>query len=378
MLKMLNERLSKPISSFDGDFKDPCSNCDLKDVCVRGCCTEHHECIQRTCYRECNDCGGGPRLRETGANVPAVCCKSPLKDVYLSQVRKEHYSFTKRDRIKLKQRSIVVTQGSPGRVDRSPYLEETRAIAVNLRHVWSGRGWFSQDMRDYLKIESKRTKLILLTATHDDVLERAWDAEVHNEDLESLGFTAWQALEFSQYGDYSRFNNLWQGYRTLRAIESSKAHFSTIVPNAVKMTSGRDSYRPWYDCGKAIPQVLVNWQFTSIRDVNAYRWMVAWVKRHVKRIPARSLWFMGVVSADMVYNLQRAFPDHKCYFLSVNPWLAAHKGDEFSEKGKLKKSKLPKTELVLLNQRNYANLVSRAVDSALHKNRADRNDGAKA
>jgi hypothetical protein len=367
MLKILNDPLSKPISSFEGEFKDPCSTCQLGRVCVQGCRTRRTACAQKTCYRQCNDCGGGP-LRHTGADVPAICCKAPLKDVYLSQVRKEHYNFTKREFIDLKQRSIVITQGSPGRVDRSPYPDKTSAIAVNIRHVWSRRGWFSQDMRDYLKLESKDTKLILLTATHDDVLERAWDAEAYDADFKSLGFDYWQALEFSQYGDGSNLNNLWQGYRTLSAIEASKAHFVDMLPSAVRVLEGKRPYRPWYDCGLVIPQVMVNWQFNSLRDVDNYRLVVSLVRRHLKCVPAKAIWFIGVVSAEMVFNLQRAFPQHRCYFMSVNPWLAAHKGDEFTPVGRLQKSKLPKTELVLLNQRNYANLVMRAVKAAHKRN----------
>lgn len=365
MLKVINEPLSKPMSCFEGKHSEPCRECDLNSICSRGCNNAHYVCSQRTCYRECNDCGGGPILKNTGANVPAVCCKAPLKDVWLTQVKKENYFFKPRKLITLKQRSIIVTQGSPGRVDGCPYPKEASAIAVNLRHVWSTRGWFSQDMRDYLKIDSPKTKLILLTATHDDVLERAWSCGVQHEDFKSLGFNYWQALEFSQYGEYSRFNNIWQGYRSLYAVEASRAYFSTQFPDALRVVQNKESYHPWYECGQAIPQFIINWQFTSLRDKDSYRAMVASIMRYIKRVPVKSLWFMGVLSSEMVYNLQRAFLDYTCYFMSVTPWLAAHKGSELSMNGKIQKSKLPKTELVLLNQRNYANLVSNAVSSAL-------------
>jgi hypothetical protein len=368
MIKISNEPLNEPIECFKGAFKEPCVGCVLASVCI-GCRRDRQiPCEQKQCFRDCNDCGGGP-LRYTGANVPAVCCKAPHRNLVLPQVRKDSYTFKKRKYIDLEQSSIIITQGSPGRVDRCPYPEGTSAIAVNLRHVWSQRGWFSSDLRDYLKLEDRKTKLILLTATHDDVLERASDAEVAYDDFAAKGFDYWQALEFSQYGDMGNFNSLWQSYRTLHAIEASKAHFVDMIPTAIRSLNGPEPYAPWAQLAEAVPQVMINWQFNSLNNPANYRMVVALVKRHLKLAPARALWFIGVVSAAMVYNLQRTFSDYRCYFLSVNPWLAAHKGDEFSEEGKLHKSKLPKTDLVLQNQRNYANLVLRAVTAAKEQSR---------
>lgn len=358
-LKLNMPLLSSPISSLRGEYADPCTKCALKDVCVEGCCASHSDCIQTTCYRDCNDCGGGDLLRGTGANVPAICSKAPLRELLLSSVRKDAYKFTSRPRIKLKAKSIIITQGSPGRVNGCPYPKGCEAIAVNLRHVWSTRGWFSTDMRDYLKIGEKSTKLILLTHTHDDVLERAWDAGVHYDDLSALGFDYWQGIEFSQYGYMSRYNSLWVGYRSLFSIEASKAHFCISIPPGLSVKKGPDSYQQFGDCAKALPQLMVNWQFTSLKDTTTYKWMVGMLKRDLKYLQVKSIWFVGVVSAEMIFNLVRTFPNYDCYFLAVNPWLAAHKGDEFMLTGKLKKSVIPKTDLVLLNQHNYAKVVRR-------------------
>lgn len=350
---------------WSGQYHDPCANCNLYGHECTGCGNRREDCVQRVCRRECFDCGGGSPLQYTGANIPSVCCKSPYRELYLQQVKKDKFHFTKRPLIKLRSRAIIINQGSPGqyRATESPYPKEAEALAVNLRHVWSTRGWFSHDMKDYLHVPRKM-KLILLTATHDDVLHRAWNAELYDTDFASLGFDYWQALEFSQYADYSKYHSVWEGYRVLRAIEVSKAHFATF-PGKLDLGKQRREYRLYEKCVEAIPQITVNLQLSSSVNEFQFRIATAVLKRFVDRIPVKAIWFIGIVSANAIYNLQRNLPDQRCYFLSVNPWLAAHKGDEFSKVGKLKKSDIPRLDLLLQNQRNYANLVNDAVDAAL-------------
>lgn len=360
----LRQSTDRTITSGQGPYANPCDACELRDVCVRGCCESHETCVQKTCYRNCDDCGGGPILRYQGGNVPAVCSKAPLKDVHLSQARKASYKFDQRALIKFKGQSIIITQGSPGRVQGSPYPDGCEAIAVNLRHVWSSRGWFSRDMRDYLAMPDGM-KLILLTSTHDDVLERAWENEVHNTDFESYGFDYWQCVEFSAYGDMSRYFNLWASYRCLTAHEAAKSHFAVLPALQVLDTSKPKALEPWIQCSEACPQLLQNWQFSSTRNPAQFRSMIAGMKQLLRHMPSiKSLWFVGVVSGSDAYNIVLNFSDYTCYFLAVNPWLAAFKGDGFSLQGKLKKSRLPRRELVIQNQVNYHQLISDAIKAA--------------
>ena len=363
---LTNRPLNAPITSMQGAYADPCAICILRDVCVRGCCGSHGGCVQKSCYRTCNTCGGGDIRGEDGSRgTVAVCSKAPLREVYLKAVRKERYEFTKRKVIELPSRSIVVSQGSPGRIDRSPYPDDCPAVAVALRHIWSQRsGWYSQDFRDYLRLPNKKTKLILMTSTHDDILDRAWDAEVHRERFKELGFDYWEGLAFSQYHEMSRFNNLWQGFRSLSAIETSRAHFSTLMPHGLRISDGLPVYRPWYDLAEAAPQLMCNWQYTQLKSADGFRYLVAMLKRQVALLPTKAIWFIGVCTPDTVYNLQLNFPEQRCYFLSVVPWLCAHKGVGLNLRGKLRRSKRPKAELMLENQANFAKLVATAIEAA--------------
>lgn len=374
LLRIHGEALEHPITSGEGMYKDPCVSCALNDICVGGCCSNHSRCVQTTCHQECNDCGGGDLLRFEGGNVPAVCSKAPLRELQLEQVRRESYDFTPRDLIKHDTKSAVITQGSFGQTDGSFYPEGTEIVGVNIRHVWSSRGWFSSDMKDYLKLPPG-AKLLLLTATKDDVLERAWEFGVQHADFEAIGFDYWQALEFSTYGYMSRYHNLWTAYRLMESIELSRAHFGQLIPVEVDRAK-RDKLGLFRVCAENIPQAVINCQFLSVKRLDTFRRTLAAWKRALKGLPLKALWFLGVVSPEMVYNIRMNFSAYDCYFLAVNPWLAAFKGDAFLRSGKLKKSRLPRRELVLQNQCNYANLVRHALDAASSElSKRGENDG---
>ena len=361
--------LDTPIVSGQGKFQNSCETCSLKDICVKGCCSQHSNCVQKICYQNCDDCGGGPPLRYQGGNVSAVCSKAPLKDLQLMDVKRDEYMFKKRKRIKLKKPAVIITQGSPGRIEGRPYPDDCEAVAVNLRHVWSNRGWFSRDLKDYMRMSSSM-KLILLTATHDDVLERAYEKEVHLDDFASLGIDHWQCIDFSEYSDMSRFYNLWTSYRCLHTHEQSKAHFGLLPPLTHMNNDNTDMLAPWIACAKACPQVMHNCQFVGINDPTVFRKMIANMKRALSAVRhIKSLWFIGIVSGSEAYNLQLNFPQHDCYFLSVNPWLAAFKGDLLTAGGKLKKSDLPRRELAVQNQLNYQTIIQQAVNAAREHSR---------
>lgn len=300
------------------------------------------------CNRECMTCGGGDAAPNT---VPAICCKSPLADIALSKVDRDNYAWMKRPVIDLPQHGIVVTQGAVGGRIKDPYPKETKAIAVNLRHVWSGNGWFSKDMKDYLRIP-RGVKLILLTMTHDDVLERAWDKELHEEDWGLPGFDYWQPLTFSMYHSDSKMNMYWQWRRTLHATERSAAWFSPLIPE--HMTKKADEVTRVVT--QNIPQVIFNAQFIGDDDL-LISYMKLVLRNHNaidKRVP---FWFVGISTRKIVRVFKSFLKGRQLYFLSTTPWLAGHKGSEYVVTGQTKKSMLPKDELVLANQRAYMDMV---------------------
>lgn len=338
-----------------------CEGCQLIDICNESRCKP--DGVQRNCHLDCNDCGGGPQYQGTGANVPAICCKSPLKDVYLDKVRKEHYQFKKRPLLTFEQKHIVMHHGLFGGADVDLYPAGTEVAGVNLKHVWTTRGWHSRDMKDYLHIPSG-TKLILLSCTYDDILERAWENEVHREDFAALGFDAWEIYELSIYPFYSNFYNLWNAFRTFYAGEASESWFMREPPFVVSVEK-EGAYRHWAEWSAAVPQMTVNWQFIPIREEAAWKHAVAELRRALRRIPGvKALWFQGVASGPQIYNLRRVFSDYDCYFISSSPWMRAQQRKEFTATGGYAVSSADRLELLLQNQINYANLVQRAVEMA--------------
>lgn len=316
-----------------------------------GQCGPHGRSQMWKCHQTCDKCGGGVAAMNT---VMAVCCKSPWADLHLDRVERESYNWTKRPVISFKQRGIIVTQGSPGKV-RDPYPPETECIAVNLRHVWSKRGWYSRDMRDYLRLPAK-TKLLLLTMTHDDVLERAWDAKLHEEDWGSVGFDYWQPLHFSMYSFDARMNQYFQWRRSLIATEASKAWFTTYAPDLLS----RKTHPILKEMSASIPQVMFNAQFDKTPDaLRTYmRSLVHDDKLHPKTVP---FWFVGQITPSRIRLFRQLLPGRELYFLATLPWLAGHKGMAFEPTGKTRYSSLPKEELLLSNQRVFAELVNNAV-----------------
>ncbi len=362
--RLLTPPLDKQIQSGVGKYSDPCEKCQLNDVCIRNCC--HDKCSQHSCYRDCNNCGGSV-LEDEDSNVPGICCKSPLQDLYIPDVRRESYEFTKRRRIRMKAHSVCVINGSAGTIPKW-YPDGTEAIAINYRHAWSpeGRGWRSQDMRDYLKIPDG-TKLILLTATLDDVLERAWNFNFHHEDYEKVGFDYWQALEFSLYDDMSHMNNLWLSYRNLYVQSVGGAHFSHLPPFPLKLD--RKSARPWRRAALRAPNLLVNFQSGNLNkkeDREAFVRMMGRVRKWMEFVgKPMTLWVNGVLSPETAYNVVINAPEGvSCRFLSMAPWLFANKGSELTDRGTATRSTLPRAELLLLNQERYVNLISQTIGHA--------------
>lgn len=338
--------------------KSKCDTCSIgpngSGFCpgCNGHCGMKGDSLMWKCNRECMTCGGGDANPNT---VPAICCKSPLADLALAKVDKPFYNWTKRPVIDLDgQHGIIVTQGSVGGRMKDPYPIETKAIAVNLRHVWSTNGWYSRDMKDYLRIP-RGVKLILLTMTHDDVLERAWDEELHEEDWGAPGFDFWQPLTFSFYHSDAKMNMYWQWRRTLIAAERGKSWFSMSIP--WHMTKKADEVAAIQK--EAIPQVIFNAQFTgSDDDLMSYLRMV--VRDHnatPKHVP---FWFVGVSTRRIVRLFKSFLKGRELFFLSTTPWLSGHKGAEYVVTGQGRRSPLPKDELVLANQRAYMDMVATA------------------
>ena len=329
---------------------DSCVSCQLlfDGYCSgnKGHCGYHGQSSMSKCNQECATCGGGDAAPHT---VPAICCKSPLAKIALSRVT-HSYTWQPRDVIKIKQQGIIVIQGAVGGRVQDPYPKETQAIAVSLRHVWSGKGWYSRDMKDYLHLP-KKVKLILLTMTHDAVLEKAWDNELYEEDWSKNGFDYWQPLTFSQYYADSKMNGYWQWRRTLHATERGNGWFTPCIPSH---STKRIEFET-AECAKAIPQFIFNWQFRGRDLLDSLKY----VRRHHALVPKTvPFWFVGPASRRPVRMLKRLLKSRPVYFLTSVPWLLGQKGMAYNSEGLGVKSFLSKDELIPGNQLAYMDMVS--------------------
>lgn len=341
-----------------------CAKCELfQKVCPgnNGGCTTKETIAQRECYSACNTCGGGSAHPNS---APAICCKSPMKTLLLEQARgfrpvgKEVFAYTKRPKIDLKSRAVIVTQGSPGAAfgdSESPFAPEVDAVGVNIRHVWSrNAGWWSSDMRDYLRVP-KHVKLLLLTSVFDNRLEHAWDADLHEEDFGKLGFDYWQNLSFSVYAEDSPMQSYWCALRSLRSVQGNRSWFAEDVkaPRLMKQWT-RDRL---LEQVSVIPQIMLNMQF--IRNDREELFAHAEdLKTYDAVLPKNvAIWLIGPSQPAVVKFLRGLAPGRDVYFLSALPWIGAHRGALLGVDGKLQKSKLPKKDLVWANQRAFLRTV---------------------
>lgn len=370
-LPRLKDNYSGPVlQCHKGDCTNIHERCPLNEVCIKGCEFGHDSCSQRKCTRQCNDCGGGVRFQNSGLNLcPAICGKAPLREAYLADVMKDHYEFKKQPVLKFKNKAIIMLRAGFHGVQNA-LIEGLGAVCVPLSRVWSPRGWLSQDMKDLLCVPAD-VKLVLLSCTTDEVIERAYEQEAHLDDIHSLGFDAWELYNFSWYEWYGRAQNIWNGYRAVRVGELSGSQFSQMPPPELR-SDDPSILRPWKTWSMHAPQLTANWQFVRLKYPEVWKSAMASVLHSLKLMPGvKAVWFQGVSTGAQAYNIRLNMPPEvDCYFTSTLPWLYAFKGLELDPKTGSKiegKSKKTRQELLLQNQHAYVNLVNRAVAEAIRE-----------
>ena len=368
-LPKLNYKPTKnKIVSFQGVYTHMCDTCRLNDMCVKNCLADLAYCTQKVCNKVCSDCGGGPQFQNLGSGkCPAICGKSPVKDLYLDSVMQDSYKFVKRPLLQFKNKAIIMHTGLLGGVEASDlYAPDLEVIGVNIVRLWTAnKGWHSRDIRDFLQVPN-HIKIILFTCTDDYLLEQAMAQNFHNEDFKALGFDAWEVYELSNYGWYSRCYNIWMGFRAAKYGAVSGAWFGQKIPYEIRKDS--KAAKIWSDWSQKVPQITVNCQFgSSLMATDP----IAWKNAHAKimlgleLMPGiRALWFQGVETAQEIYNLKILYKDYDCYFLSSAPWRYAQQCRAWG-KNTDKCNIKDRGALMLHNQTRYVNLVNRAVNDAL-------------
>lgn len=335
---------------------DRCTGCRLfkgnKGVC-KGC---NPKCRMAVCETQCGRCGGNV------IDVPAVCIKSPLRDLLMKQVESLK-GWHKRPPIKLKTRGMLVTIGGRSSVfgpGECPYAPEVEAVGVNLRHVWSARGgWYSKDMKDYMRVP-KEKKLFLLTASYDDQLDKAWTADLF-DGFKDVGFDFWSPLLFSAYENDACMNQIWNYLRTLHSLKLSKGHFCDLPSRRFDLSS--DFFRTLF---ASVPNIMTNTQIGQPDD--------SWVRglyadiTHVSSVcpPDATFWLLGVNSPKVLTAALLAASGRDVYATNTNVWIAAHKGYLFTPDGSSSTfdRSMPKKDVILESQRNFLKMVDSAYAKA--------------
>ena len=342
-----------------------CATCSLFKRRCEGCTVRHRAGFKGawsnfgSCYQTCNECTGFK------VRVPAICCRSPLKDVYLTAVTKgaadynePKYTYTERPQIDFKNKAVFyISSGGVNTITsggRDLVPPGTEVVAVNLPRVWGSNGFFSQDLKDYLHLPAK-TKLILITMCMDDLLERAWNAELYDPTaLQTVGLDHWMPLSFSAYPEEAHMHQYYQTLRTLYCTDKSAAWFVT----GDHFLTGLKTDDLILDAVKRIPQMVFNTQFVG-KNLNNLKYSMRVLKHYHELVPSGvPFWLVGTVSPTFVTNARRHCGARTLYFLSPRPLYLAAKGRELLVDSRDAVSKLPKLELLHHNYGIFSQVVT--------------------
>lgn len=367
-LKVIQNEVRDPISCGQ---RDHCSSCKLYEKNggrCEGCSSKHREVMTaefQWCTQECHTCTGYK------TNVTAICCRSPLKNMYLDAVTKgakdwnnPKYKYKEQAKIEFDRKAIFYfNYGSPLQLTDGGKrnLVDHEVIAVNLSSVKSlGKGFFSNDLHDYLCLK-KKTKIILTTMTIDDHLERAFEDGFYErpEEMEKVGVSYWMPLAFSAYRGDAKMHWFYQFCKTQICMEKSRPHF---VPGYYLHLSFKFDDLILKSLEK-IPQVMFNTQFVTA-DENDFKMQLAKIQKWHFLAPSNvAFWFVGAVTPTIAHNLRKMCGKRDMYFVSGKPLYLAVHGKQLRPDGL--EHKLPphirpnKLDLIHDNYKVYETIVDK-------------------
>lgn len=364
-LNVIHDEVREPMSCREHDYCSDCALYKKNNGRCSGCTTAQHAVLDtgfQWCYQECHTCTGYK------AQLTAICCRSPLKTMYLDAVTKgakdwnqPDYHYRKRKLIKLKQRAIPhinfgscrnITDG--GKRELFPGAE---AVAVSLQYVKGRRsGFHSKDLHDYLCL-SKQTKIILLTMDIDDELEANWDQEFYGGDeYKEYGITYWMPLAFTASSTAAKMYNYYQFLRTQYATEQAQPHFHA----GEYLGLGFDVEDLHQKATASIPNVIFNNQF--LRKETLPQMLLA-LKRWKSIVPEKaSFWSVGTVTPTIAHNLKRLADAYPLYFIGSKPLYMAHTGKRLKLDGNDERiprhQAIDKWELLQENYETFKQIVA--------------------
>ncbi len=345
--------------------KDYCSTCSLSQANGGRCsgCTPLTKMTLegpfKSCYQMCNECSQGHKV-----NVTAICCRSPLKDIYLQAVtRSKDYNnpkleIPKKPKLFFKRKAILnFVFGSAERLapGESILFPDHEVQATNLSYVKGmGDNFYSTNLKHYIKLKQD-AKLILTTMSIDDHLERAWEKEQYGGSFYSdVKIDYWTPMAFSTYGHEAKMFQYYQFLRTLYSAEMGGSWFtlSTVPRERMKID---DLLAQWLE---ACPQVMFNAQFIrNDEDIKVYMQDALWWNKFAPDdVP---FWFVGPSTPLFMHNIRKVVPHRDVYWISSKPVWAANSGKVHRRDGGEAKAPLTmsKKELLFENMRTFEEIV---------------------
>jgi hypothetical protein len=270
------------------------------------------------------------------------------------------WDFKKRPKLKFDSKAIFyISAGSISTLIDKPqgYLvpEDTEVVCVSLSRVYGAHAFASNDIRDYLRIPPK-TKMILLTMSKDNVLERAWEKGLYDgaENFTKVGFDYWMPLAFSSYRSDSRMQQYHSFLKTMYAAEKSESWFFNGNFHRPGLELGDQ-----FDAGvAATPQIIFNAQFITKDEI--LRHTLKETKWFDERYPKNvAFWYVGSVLPKFVHNVRKICGYKRdIYFVSANPHHYAAQGREMKISGAGVPSTISKPELLRMNHRAFEKVVN--------------------
>lgn len=354
---------------MDCSQHDYCTGCKLfhkNGGRCEGCTKKHRAALRpefRWCYQECHSCTGYK------ATVTAICCRSPLKNMYLDAVTQNpdnwnepQYTFTKRPLLAFKRKAIFhIGQKCNAKAVIGDAVIDHEIVATNLKVVMkpSGKGFVSTDLHDFLSL-NKRTKILLTTMDIDDLLEAAFKEEFYADPAtyEKAGVSYWMPLAFSTYAGDAKMHRYYQFCRTMFCTDRSKPHF---LPGYY-LSPGMKTDDIITEALKSIPQVMFNAQFLgskkSDNTIQTFRLIKRWHEFAPKHV---AFWIVGASTPTFFHNVRRIVGDRDVYYVSAKAQYMTMWGQRMKEDGN-ERDLLPdehpeKPTLVRENFKTFARLV---------------------
>jgi len=338
-LKVIQDEAREAVHCSQHDYCSECALFEKNGGRCEGCTKNHRKQLRaefQWCYQECHSCTGYK------ATVTAVCCRSPLKNMYLDAVTKNpdnwnepKYEYTPREPIHFKNKAIFhFGQKCNAEATVGDALNGHALVATNMKVVVkpSGKGFVSNDLHDFLSL-NKRTKILLTTMDLDDHLESAWREEFYDkpELYEKVGISYWMPLAFSTFTTTdAKMHRYYQFCRTQVAIEQSKAHF---IPAYYRVPGMRLDDLIMRGLEK-VPNLFFNAQFLGSSKSDSTKYKLQHIKRWHDFAPKNvTFWILGASTPTFFHNVRKLVGDREVYWVSGKPLYMTLWGQRMKEDG---------------------------------------------